>query len=131
MQALLDGGLPISAPIAAGIGDSIALAQLLPQANDDERHAAFSMAVINGQLDAARLCLAAGASVDRFLLVHKHSLAVHQAAADDDVPMLQLLVEHGARLDIRDTLWNATPLGWAIHTKKPGAEAYLRSVMAP
>jgi hypothetical protein len=30
-------------------------------------------------------------------------------------PCLQLLVERGARLDIKDTVWEGTPLGWARH----------------
>jgi hypothetical protein len=40
---------------------------------------------------------------------------------------MKLLVARGARLDIRDTLWDGTPLGWAVHNKKAKAEAYLRS----
>ena len=27
----------------------------------------------------------------------------------------RLLVERGARLDVRDTIWDGTPLGWALH----------------
>lgn len=42
--------------------------------------------------------------------------------------MLRLLAARGASLDTRDTLWNDTPLGWAVHTKKRDAEAFLRSV---
>lgn len=125
--ALLESGLPLTAPVAAGLGRVKDLTTLLEAADDAEKHAALSMAVINREVEAARLCLAAGADVNAFLLVHRHSLPIHQAAVNDDVPMLRLLVEHGARLDIRDTLWNATPLGWAIHTKKPAAEAYLRT----
>ena len=61
--------------------------------------------------------------------VHKHSTPLHQAAIDDDLPMLELLVARGARLDTRDTLWNGTPLGWAVHNEKRAAEAYLRSLL--
>jgi hypothetical protein len=42
--------------------------------------------------------------------------------------MLKLLVERGARLDTLDTLWKSTPLGWAMHARKRGAETYLRSL---
>ena len=42
------------------------------------------------------------------------------AALNDDVEMMKLLVERGARLDARDTLWNGTPLGWAVHNRRPG-----------
>ena len=60
--------------------------------------------------------------------MHKHSTPLHQAAINDDFEMMKLLVAHGARLDTRDTLWNGTPLGWAIHNGKTAAEAYLRSL---
>jgi hypothetical protein len=46
-----------------------------------------------------------------------HSTLVHQAALDGDVALLELLAAYGARLDIADTLWRATPLGWARHRK--------------
>jgi hypothetical protein len=62
------------------------------------------------------------------LPVHRRSTPLHQAAVNDNVPMLTLLVERGGRLDTLDTLWRSTPLGWAVHNKKSGAEAYLRSL---
>jgi hypothetical protein len=39
---------------------------------------------------------------------------------------VKLLVEHGAKLDMRDTIWNATPAEWARHEKRSEIEAYLR-----
>jgi peptide-methionine (S)-S-oxide reductase len=130
VETLLAGGMAMTAAVAAGLGRVDELARLLPQADDAERHAALSMAVINRQLEAARQCLDAGADVNAFLLVHAHSTPLHQAAIHDDVDLLKLLVERGARLNIRDTLWHGTPLGWAIHENKPAAAAYLRSVGA-
>lgn len=129
MRALLEAGHPLTAPAAAGLGMTRELAGLLKTADTDARHAAFSMAVINGHVEAATMCLDAGADIDAFVACHQHSLAVHQATVNGDLPMLKMLVERGARLDIADTLWNGTPLGWAIHTKQPAAEAYLRSVL--
>ena len=38
-----------------------------------------------------------------------------------------LLVERGARLDLKDILWHATPAGWAQHAGKRDIEAYLRA----
>ena len=69
-------------------------------------------------MEAARLCLDAGADVNALLPVHKHSTPLHQAAINEDLPMLELLVARGARLDTRDTLWNATPLDWAVHNEQ-------------
>ncbi len=128
MAALLESGTPLTAAIAAGMGRIEDLKRLLPIATPQERHEAFSLAVINDELECARLCLDAGAEVNRLLACHTHSTAAHQAVANNNVPMLKLLVERGADLTIRDTLWNGTPLGWAQHTNSPEAAAYLRSI---
>jgi hypothetical protein len=37
-----------------------------------------------------------------------------------------LLAERGARLDLRDTVYDATPLGWAEHGKRAEIAEYLR-----
>jgi ankyrin repeat protein len=130
IKVLIEMGCEMTAPMAAALGENDRLIQFLAKADPATRQNAFGIAVINRQHTAARLCLTAGADVNASLPVHVHSLPAHQAAVNDDVPMLQLLVEFNARLDIRDTLWNSTPLGWAVHTGKQTAEKYLRSISA-
>jgi hypothetical protein len=44
--------------------------------------------------------------------------------------MVQLLVERGARVDMKDVLWHATPAEWARHEGKSQVEAYLRGAEA-
>jgi len=131
VQALLDHGVPMTAPVAAALGRNDELAALLPRTSAEDRQTALGLAVINRQLEAARLCLDAGGDVNSLLPVHKHSTPLHQAAINDDVAMLELLVARGARLDTHDTLWDATPLNWAVHNGKTAAEAYLRSLTSP
>ena len=126
--ALLERGLPMSAPIAAALGGTDRLAELLPTASAEEIHRAFGLAVINGQVDAVRLALDAGADPNAFLPVHAHSLALHQAALDENMALMELLIAHGARTDVADSLWKATPLGWAIHQGKARARAYLEGL---
>jgi len=128
---LLELGHPLTAPLAAGLGKVDDLLRLLPTATRAEIQSALSLAVINGHLDAARACLAAGADVNAFSVVHVHATSAHQAAIRDDVPLLKLLVDHGANLTTRDKLWNGTPLGWALHEGKTEAAEYLRSLNAP
>jgi hypothetical protein len=130
VEALLARGFPLDAPIAAALGRVRDLARMLPAASAVDRQRALGLAVINKQCEAARLCLEAGADVNALLLVHAHSTPLHQAVANDDMPMLELLLAHGARADIRDTLWNGTALGWAVHGGKRAIEAYLRGKMA-
>ena len=42
--------------------------------------------------------------------------------------MVRLLVERGAHLHLRDTLYDATPLGWAEYLDQPAIAAFLLSV---
>jgi hypothetical protein len=41
--------------------------------------------------------------------------------------MVRLLVERGARLDMKDILWHGTPAGWARHEGKLRVEQYLQA----
>jgi ankyrin repeat protein len=128
IQALLQAGHPMTAPIAAALGRTDRLEALLREASAEEIQNVFGMAVINRQVEAARLALDAGADVNGFLPVHAHSTALHQAAIDENLELMELLVARGARTDVADKLWSSTPLGWATHQGKSRAAAYLERV---
>ncbi len=57
---------------------------------------------------------------------HGHSTPLHQAAVGGHLAVVRLLVERGAPLDTKDTLWHGTPAGWAAHAHKAEVEHYLR-----
>jgi len=130
IRLMLRRGLELTAPIAAGLGQTDALPGLLADAAQADKQAALSMAVVNGEYEAARLCLAAGADPNARMTVHKHCTPAHSAVNEDDTAMLKLLVENGARLDVADDLWNATPSGWARFLKKTKSQAFLASLSA-
>jgi peptide-methionine (S)-S-oxide reductase len=130
VEMLAAAGLPVTAPIAAALGRLDDLRRALALAAPDVRQTAFGLAVINRQFEAARLCLDAGADVDGWLPVHVHSTALHHAADQDDVDLLRLLVERGARDDIEDRMWGGTALGWARHEGRPAAQAFLEALAA-
>lgn len=131
IRALLQAGHPMTASIAAAFGQTDPLDGLLRSASIEEIQNAFGMAVINSQTEAARLALDAGADVNGFLPVHRHSTALHQAAIDGNLELIELLLARGARTDVADKLWNSTPLGWARHQGKSRAAEYLERVTAP
>jgi hypothetical protein len=49
------------------------------------------------------------------LRLERRRLVWTDVTANPTAELVRLLVERGARLDIRDTIWHATPLGWAFY----------------
>lgn len=120
VRELISRGHPMTQPIAAALGE-------LGAPRREEAQLALAVAVINDQVEAARSALDAGADIDAFLPIHEHSTALHQAVLTDDPELVALFVSRGARLDIRDTVWNATPLDWAIHHECQRARTVLEA----
>jgi ankyrin repeat protein len=52
---------------------------------------------------------------------------LHQAIWAGHQGVVRLLVERGARLDLKDTIYQGTPLGWAIYGGREEIARYLRS----
>ncbi len=115
--------------IAAGLGRRSACATLLPAASADDRHRALALAAINNRVDVVAFLLDAGEDPDRFNPdgMHSHQTPLHGAALAGHLELVQLLVARGARMDIADTLWGSTALGWAEHGGKRAVVDYLRT----
>ncbi len=111
----------------AGLGREHEVRDALPKADALSRHAALALAAAHGQTAVVALLLHAGEEPNRYNPVgyHAHSTPLHQAVAGDHLDMVKLLVERGARLDIRDAIYDGTPLDWAIYLKKDAIAAYL------
>jgi ankyrin repeat protein len=91
----------------------------LTDSTPDERQVAFSGAALHGRVDALRDLLTAGVKIDAFNPEgwHSHSTAMHSAVASGNVEAMRVLAAAGADLTIEDTLFHATPGGWAIYLK--------------
>jgi peptide-methionine (S)-S-oxide reductase len=57
---------------------------------------------------------------------HAHSTPLHQAVWANRETVVRLLVERGARLDMRDLVHDGTPLDWAVYGKRTEIADYLR-----
>jgi ankyrin repeat protein len=116
-KALVRRGARIDLSTAAGLGLGDEAARLLPTADAEARHRALSLAVQEGHVGIVRLLLDAGEDPNRYNLEgnHSHSTPLHQAVLGGNEAVVRLLVERGAQLDIRDTIWYGTPLDWAIY----------------
>lgn len=130
-EALVRRGARVDAvAIAAGLGRVSDVRRLLPGASADDRHRALALAAQLGHADVTAVLLDAGEDPNRFnpTGLHAHGTPLHHAAARGSEAVVRLLVERGARLDTKDRIWHATPLGWAVHEKRDAVAAFLRGV---
>ncbi len=128
VEALLQQGALLDLPVAAAIARVDDARRLLPDASAEDRHWALAAASQFGHADIVRMLLDAGEDPNRYNPVggHSHSTPLHQAALGGHLDVAQLLVERGARLDWKDTMWGGTPADWARHAGKSEVEKYLR-----
>jgi ankyrin repeat protein len=102
----------------------------MPSADALARHRALALAAQHGQEKIVRFLLDAGADPNRYNPdgMHTHSTPLHQAVLRGHEAVVKLLVERGARLEIRDKVWNGTPLDWALHGGRAAIAEWLRSL---
>ena len=120
-------GLDLDLATSAGLGRHADVVRLLPGAGAEARHTALALAAHHGHTDVLRTLLDAGEDPNRMNPPghHAHSTPLHQAVCGGHLASVELLVERGARLDIADTIYGGTALGWARHCGRDPIEAYL------
>jgi ankyrin repeat protein len=101
--------------------------RLLPSADSRDRHLALALSAQFGHVEIVRLMLDSGENPDRYNPpgAHSHSTPLHQAAYAGHEAVVRLLVERGARLDVKDVIWHGTPAGWAQHAGRTELAEYL------
>jgi ankyrin repeat protein len=133
-QALVRRGAPVeSLAAAAGLGRLDEVKRMLPNADPNDRHRALALAAKCGHVGVVDVLLDAGEDPNRFNPpgTHAHTPPIHQAIAAGHLDVVKLLVDRGARLDIRDTIHQGTPFGWAKYCDKPEIADYLGAIGAP
>jgi hypothetical protein len=128
-KALIDRGAKVDLPVAAALGRTEEARLMFPASSHEERHLALSVASDQGRIEIVRLLLDAGEDPNRYNPIggHSHTTPLHQAAGAGHEDVVRLLIECGARLDLKDVLWRGTPADWARHAGRMAIEAYLRA----
>jgi hypothetical protein len=129
VNALIRRGARISLPVVSAMGRVEEARRLLPGAGNEDRHRALAVAAQFGRVEVVRMLLEVGEDPNRYNSAgfHSHSTPLHQAALAGHEEVVRLLVERGARVDMKDVLWKGTPADWAHHEGKTEIEAYLRT----
>jgi len=129
VNALIARGARVDLRVAAATGRIDEARRTAASASAEDRHLAFALATQFGHVAIVKLLLDLGEDPNRFNPqgAHSHSTPMHQAALAGHGDTVRLLVEHGARLDIRDILWDGTPADWADHGGHAEIAAYLRA----
>jgi hypothetical protein len=127
--ALIRRGAKIDLPVAAALGLFSEFNELFPSSTAKDRHLALAMAARFGHAELVSLLLRSGEEPSRYNPpgFHAHSTPLHTAALAGHLEVVAMLVDAGARLDLRDVLWQATPADWAAHEGRFDVEKYLRT----
>jgi hypothetical protein len=128
-KAVIRNGARIDLAVAATLGREEDSRRLLATASGEDRHRALALAAQFGHAEIIELLLDAGEDPNRYnpMGVHSHSTPLHQAALAGHYDVVRLLVERGARLDLRDVRFQGTPEGWATYSGKTVVAEYLRA----
>lgn len=127
VRALIRRGAKVDLTVAA-LGDAEGFKRMLTTASAQDRHLALAVAAQYCRVEIVRILLDAGEDPNRYNPIggHSHCTPLHQAAGYGTLELAQLLIERGARVDIKDCLWKGTPADWAHHVGSTEMEAYLR-----
>jgi hypothetical protein len=117
VDALLRHGAKMDLPTATALGRLADAVCIFDASNDMDRHRSVALAAQHGRTDILKMLLDAGEDANRFNPVgaHSHSKPLHQAAYYGHEATVRLLLQYGATPDVRDILYQATPLEWARH----------------
>ena len=63
--------------------------------------------------------------------LYSHATALHHAVCSGSLDAVKVLVEAGADLATKDTIYEGTPLGWAEYGKQVEIVAFLREKRGP
>ena len=115
-EHLLERGATLTLSAALCLGRWADVERLAGTATLAEKQDAFVLAALNGKAEALGRMLALGVDPTTVSTQnYSHATALHHAVCSGSIDAVKVLVEAGADLTKRDTVYGGTPLGWAGH----------------
>jgi peptide-methionine (S)-S-oxide reductase len=123
-ERLLEHGATVTLTTALCLGRWVDFERLVATASLDEKQDAFVQAAMGGNAEALRRMLALGINPTTISARNQsHGTALHHAVYSASLDAVRVLVEAGADLNRRDTIYDATPLGWAKYCEQQETDA--------
>jgi hypothetical protein len=104
--------------------------RLAQTATDREKQMGLVLAALNGKAEALARLIPIGVDLNAPSPdLYSHATALHHAVYSGSLEAVKVLVEAGACLSTKDSIYSGTPLDWAEHGKRVEIVEYLRGRM--
>ncbi len=116
-EILLKNGARMSLAMAVATGRESDARKLWSKADENERQVALTVASFYGQTTTIVWMLREGVHPDKpgEGAFHHHATPLHQAVQSGNIAAVKVLTEAGANKEIKDNIYQGTPLDWARH----------------
>jgi peptide-methionine (S)-S-oxide reductase len=126
-EHLVQRGAKLSLSTALCLGKWEEADLLVQSAIADEKQFSLVLCSLNGKAEGVNRAISFGAKINEpSQHLYSHATPLHHATASGSLATVKMLVERGARMDVRDSVYDGTPLDWAEHLKKEDIVVYLR-----
>ncbi|MFT3935947.1 MAG: ankyrin repeat domain-containing protein [Chitinophagaceae bacterium] len=118
---LVKRGGPLTLATAICLDKTNEATLLIKESTKDDRETALVAAAFYGKANAIKWLLEYDVDINAYPKeesgFHWHATALHQAVYSGSIEIVSLLVNAGADLQLRDRIYNGTPLGWAEYAQ--------------
>lgn len=126
-ERLAERGATLTLATALCLGRWDDVARIAEKATARQRQFGFVLAALRGRAEALRRVIGLGVDLNRPSSdLYSHATALHHAVSSGSLESVKVLVEAGADLGAKDTVYRGTPRGWADYGKHAEIAAYLR-----
>ena len=126
-EHLVARGAPVSLATALCLGRWDDVRRLAATASAEEKQFGLVLAALKGRADALTKVIDLGVDLNvPCASLYSHATALHHAVYSGSLDAVKVLVEAGADLDAKDTIYGGTPLGWAEYGKQVEIAEFLR-----
>jgi peptide-methionine (S)-S-oxide reductase len=126
-EHLVARGAPVSLATALCLGRWDDVLRLGPTASVEDKQFGLVLAALKGRVDALTRVIDLGVDLNvPCASLYSHATALHHAVYSGSLDAVKALVEAGADLETKDTIYEGTPLGWAEYGKQSEIAKFLR-----